>query len=575
MLRRRPCARSRGRWSTCILILTTLALVLASGWDCGATRAQDDKVAVARGDSAFWVPSRPAPRFVSYLPDDCVAIVRVSLVELARHPASRPVYQAIKSDPSFEQSYEISAADVRDVMLMWHGRSFAEVSYRRVFFMRSPIAAETIKRGALGKSQLREHDGMPYGIFPKELAWSIPDGKTLVVDSEASLKRWFDRRRDKVDPPRWLDNLSKLSATTIAGAGDPRALFAIANQDRATAEEIKPLAPLAAATGLVVGMSVGERLSVHAIVETSDVVAAARIDEAATEALAWAKGILQQDREDPLRGYAAALASSVAKNVAPLTTSLLRNARITRADTRILVQTSAPFDVATCRKLLLLPQELIFQEVDLGERARREVTLRGSAQKLQPLVIAMHRYHRQFGHFPPAVALGPDGKTPHSWRIALLPFLGEQDLYEQYKLDQPWNSRHNRTLLEQAPDVLRGPTAKPDSVNTSYFVFTGDGTMFADRTGTTIDDVTDGASQTILIVETVRDVPWTKPEDIPFDPAKPFPRLGGIHDNLFLTTFVDGSTRGFPPTYDQTKLKAVVTKSGGEAVTVPEPPKPQ
>jgi hypothetical protein len=156
--------------------------------------------------------------------------------------------------------------------------------------------------------------------------------------------------------------------------------------------------------------------------------------------------------------------------------------------------------------------------------------------------------------------------------VALLPFLGEEDLYRQYKLDEPWDSEHNRKLLEQEPDVFRRPREEPTSVDTSYFVPSGEGTMFAGAEGTPIDAVTDGPANTALIVESVRKVPWTKPEDIAFDPAGPLPPLGGVHEKLFLATFVDGSTRGFPTDYDPAKLKAIMTPRGGEPVDLPKPP---
>lgn len=41
------------------------------------------------------------------------------------------------------------------------------------------------------------------------------------------------------------------------------------------------------------------------------------------------------------------------------------------------------------------------------------------------------------GHFPPPTVLGPDGKTPHSWRVAILPYLDQKALYDEYRFDEP------------------------------------------------------------------------------------------------------------------------------------------
>ena len=43
-----------------------------------------------------------------------------------------------------------------------------------------------------------------------------------------------------------------------------------------------------------------------------------------------------------------------------------------------------------------------------------------------------------------------------------------------------------------------------------------------------IRDITDGTSNTLMIVEAKRNIPWTKPEDLSFDPDKPVPELGGF-----------------------------------------------
>ena len=66
-----------------------------------------------------------------------------------------------------------------------------------------------------------------------------------------------------------------------------------------------------------------------------------------------------------------------------------------------------------------------------GDAARRNQAF----NKLKQIGIAMQNYHDVYKQFPPAVLIGPDGKTPYSWRVALLPFLGKQDLYNRYKKD--------------------------------------------------------------------------------------------------------------------------------------------
>src|SRR5205085_187838 len=115
-----------------------------------------------------------------------------------------------------------------------------------------------------------------------------------------------------------------------------------------------------------------------------------------------------------------------------------------------------------------------------------------SVNNLKQIALAMHNYHSTFDHFPPAVGYGPDGKTPHSWRVALLPYLEQQSLFEAYHFDEPWDGPHNRELLDKMPPVYRDPTDDGNPTHSSYFVLTGPSALFPGREATGLRDVTDG-----------------------------------------------------------------------------------
>ena len=88
----------------------------------------------------------------------------------------------------------------------------------------------------------------------------------------------------------------------------------------------------------------------------------------------------------------------------------------------------------------------------------------------------------------------------------------------------------------------------------------------------TFADIVDGSSTTILAVESKREVPWTKPEDIPFDVKGPLPELNGFVENGFNAAFVDGSVRFIAKSIDPTVLKALITRDGGELINIPDGP---
>lgn len=214
------------------------------------------------------------------------------------------------------------------------------------------------------------------------------------------------------------------------------------------------------------------------------------------------------------------------------------------------------------RELVAMP---MLRDADVRRMARR----RRSVNTMKQLGIAMHNYHDQHGHFPPAVVMGPDGKTPHSWRVALLPYLEHPELtkiYQQYKFDEPWDSPHNQQLIQAGADFFGTAMEQPNG-NSAYFMLAGPGTMGDPaRDGTRIRDITDGTSLTIYFVEAKRPIPWTKPQDIDYDPGQPMPRLGGFFDGGFDAALVDGSVLFLSDDNDEDVLRRMLTTAGGEVV---------
>jgi len=185
--------------------------------------------------------------------------------------------------------------------------------------------------------------------------------------------------------------------------------------------------------------------------------------------------------------------------------------------------------------------------------------------KLGQLINALNAYHAARGHYPASVVLGPDGKSAHSWRVELLPYLGEQKLFDSYKLDEPWDSQHNKTLIEKVPAIYSTSTASPKGTS-DYFVVTGPGTLFDGDAAPRRESITDAAGETILVLQSRRHIPWTKPADIelPANNTPVNPARG--HKNGFYGGFADGSVRLIPRNTPQATIQAMFTKAGGEEV---------
>ncbi len=187
--------------------------------------------------------------------------------------------------------------------------------------------------------------------------------------------------------------------------------------------------------------------------------------------------------------------------------------------------------------------------------------------EVRQIGMAMLSYETQHGTFPAAGSVNDQGEPLLSWRVAILPFIEQQALYEQFKQDEPWDSEHNLALLKQMPEIFGDdPGGK-----TRIQVFDGEEAAFhGGRKVTPRDIAKDGMSLTIMLVETGPDkaVPWTKPADVPFDPTDPAKALGKIPAAGFITAFFDGSVRSHASSIQPEVLKAMITPAGGELIPV-------
>jgi RNA polymerase sigma factor (sigma-70 family) len=201
---------------------------------------------------------------------------------------------------------------------------------------------------------------------------------------------------------------------------------------------------------------------------------------------------------------------------------------------------------------------------DPAETAARRMK---SQNNLKQIALAMHNFADVNGHFPAPAIYGKDGKALLSWRVAILPYLEQDNLYKQFKLDEPWDSPHNRGLADVIVKVY-APLGALDknSWKTYYQVLVGKGAAFEPGKKMRIPDFTDGTSNTILVVEAGTPVPWTKPEDLPFVADQALPKLGGLFNGDFNAAFADGSVHWLSKNADPDMLRAAITRNGGEVI---------
>jgi hypothetical protein len=183
---------------------------------------------------------------------------------------------------------------------------------------------------------------------------------------------------------------------------------------------------------------------------------------------------------------------------------------------------------------------------------------------LEKLAQAMEKYHADKGTYPTAVVRDADGRPVLSWRVALLPYLGDEakNLYSEFRLDEPWDSLHNKRLIKKMPQVFRSPNSYRwggAQWKTRDQVFTGAGTVFEGVKGIRKADV---PAKTVLFVHTGDDraVYWTKPADIPYVTDGPLPQLTSRWEHQFQVLLNDGTFKQIQVPGDEKELRGLILR---------------
>jgi hypothetical protein len=205
-----------------------------------------------------------------------------------------------------------------------------------------------------------------------------------------------------------------------------------------------------------------------------------------------------------------------------------------------------------------------------------------SQANLQRIGRGIHNYEGAMGSLPadsrdktPAKGPGaPAGKPLLSWRVHILPYIGEEALYRQFKLDEPWDSPNNKPLIARMPAIYGTPEAnkRAGEGKTFYRGFTQRGAVFErfanPNQKVQIVGVVDGTSNTIMVVEAGDAVEWTKPDDFEWVQGRPRPALGGISPKLpYLNVLmVDGTVRKLRRDVSDQTLLWLVNREDGNVI---------
>lgn len=217
---------------------------------------------------------------------------------------------------------------------------------------------------------------------------------------------------------------------------------------------------------------------------------------------------------------------------------------------------------------------LLFPAVTAARSAARRANC---VTNLQQISVAMEAYRSAHGQYPPPYTVDRDGQKMHSWRVLLLPYLGEEAkmVYEMYDLNQPWDSPQNQVVATMVPAIYVCPEGSPNQAlgETSYCLVVGEGLLFEPDGAVDAIELSrgDGAAQTLMIVEAAgAGINWIEPKDLTLQGLMQGVNSGmagccqSNHPGGANVVMADNSVRFVSDSVSPEELKAMATVSGGE-----------
>jgi len=352
----------------------------------------------------------------------------------------------------------------------------------------------------------------------------------------------------------------------LKAAARGHTVFAVVNTDKLPREllnapEAREFAPLLAARSFTLTADLkGKEISVAVRGKYADAAAATKAREKAQGLIGQALGMI----EPALTGKAAADLGGVLPAVKEAHRAL-KAAKVEVSGSELVVAGSykMDFDIGA-----------VFAE---AAKKVQEAAARMTAQNnLKQIGLAMHNHHNAVGTIA-IHGIGPKGqvlanakqKPLLSWRVAILPYVEQDNLYRQFKLDEPWDSPHNKELIEKMPKLFE-PVGKPTKPGYTHSQMVVGPNAMALPVARIPASFPDGTSNTIAVVEAAEPVIWTKPDDVML-PGNELPKdlkkkFGGVFRNGFNVVMWDGSVRFVSGAVEERTLGLLLNPRDGQPV---------
>ena len=516
------------------------------------------------GGKAAPVPEGAA---LSFVPADAIVVASVHVADLWKHPAGKAILQKLtEGSPDIIQAirgqFGVGPADVDRVTLfvpaLGKDPDPRETEPLIAVTTLRPYDRKAILAAAVPNAEERKVKGRTLYFNDRGPSFVFLDSETFLFGSSDRLEAFLGRPAATSERP--LGPVLRLADKHLAVAGADVAAVVrrrpLPNDANHLPPDIKAFLPLFKVRLATLTVDLDDKLRGIARA-TFPTESDARDGAPAVDAL------LDMARE----AFGKAMRELPALEYASKTAALLREFR---AAIRAVKAEQKGNTVEVAAELAVDPEATSAAATEIIEKVRKEMHEAKLTKSLKELALAVHDYHDANGFLPPAAITDKSDKPLLSWRVALLPYIGEGKLYNEFRLDETWDSDHNKKLLEKMPAVFAPPGSQASKDHeTPYQALVGKGTVF-DGTKLTLVQITDGTSNTILFVEAKKGVPWTKPEDLPVNSDKLTSKLGGGVEGKFMAAMCDGSVHFFPLTMKEETLRIWAMRNSGQVRPEPE-----
>ncbi len=510
---------------------------------------------------------------LTYLPAETRMFVALRPAALLGRPEMQPVVKLLTGNEQLVREFLLPIDQIDQLLIFWEGSPTNSANPATTTLIPPPSGVivqsarpqewkQVLNRLSLPMDEV-QHAGQTYlrpnGGQAGRLSMSLynPDDRTAVLAADDLVRVLIEDRKEPKDRPSWNDAWSQVTRGQITAVLETRWLRRRLNQGEIRQGIIAPL--LEKVRAYAASINVDRELKADILATVGQPEDVKPVVETIQALLTLGRNSVPSLREQNAHEAGIDLFRDSNEWAIGTLAGLLGKAQIEATGQTVRLQTSSPIDEARAAAVV----------VSYATTARITSARAQSANNLKQIGLAFYNYAETNKHLPPPVLYGgKSGKVPYSWRVAILPFLAQEELYNAYNFDEPWDGPNNSKLLERMPSVYGYPALGGGSkTHTAYFVFTGKDTMLGKGEKPSWSDVSDGCSYTILAVEARREVPWTKPEDITFDLALPVSQIGGFTPDGANVLFGDGSVRYIKTDISRAVMKALITRSGGEVIS--------